>query len=493
MSCPAWMSERLTDGFADRARRREDRQVDRLVEAAEVARAPRPDRAPRTRLREKNLHDTGRGALDKPPFTDPDQADYRGARTIDGTYNDLDDPLMGSIGSRFGRNVPLEHTWPDELPRLLEPNPRLISRELLTRETLRAGDDAESARGGVDPVRGPRLVQPRRQRPENAWEIPLEDDDPWPRASDAGRPDAPGPELRARQASDVRDRRHALVGRVAGLRQHPGSSRPRSGRTSSASCRSTPIGLPPQELDAHIDFKGVAGNFWVGLALLHSLFMREHNAVCDRLHAEYPELSDQQLYEKARLVVAALMAKIHTVDWTPAIIAHPTTVLGMRANWYGLLGERFDRHVRAADEERGDPRHPRLADEPPRRPLLAHGGVRGGLPDAPADPGRVRVPLPRGRLGAPGARAAGAGGARGAKPARRDVDGRPALLVRPHASGRDHPAQLPAVPPGLPPARRRPHRPRRDRHPEAARAGSAALQRLPAALPPRSPPPRSTR
>src|SRR4029077_12925614 len=85
----------------------------------------------RTRLREQNLHDTGRGALDKPPFTDPDQDDYRGARTIDGAYNDLGDPLMGSIGSRFGRNVPLEHTWPDELPRLLDPNPRLISRELL--------------------------------------------------------------------------------------------------------------------------------------------------------------------------------------------------------------------------------------------------------------------------------------------------------------------------------------------------------------------------
>ena len=37
------------------------------------------------------------------------------------------------------------------------------------------------------------------------------------------------------------------------------------------------------------------------------------------------------------------MAKIHTVDWTPAIIAHPTTVLGMRANWWGLEGERLDR------------------------------------------------------------------------------------------------------------------------------------------------------
>ena len=44
-------------------------------------------------------------------------------------------------------------------------------------------------------------------------------------------------------------------------------------------------GLIPHEIEAHIDLSGVAGNFWVGLALLHSLFMREHNAICDHLHA----------------------------------------------------------------------------------------------------------------------------------------------------------------------------------------------------------------
>ena len=71
--------------------------------------------------------------------------------------------------------------------------------------------------------------------------------------------------------------------------------------------------------------------------------MREHNAVCDNLHAQYPELDDQDLYDKARLVTAALMAKIHTVDWTPAVIAHPTTVLALRANWWGLEGERLDK------------------------------------------------------------------------------------------------------------------------------------------------------
>jgi hypothetical protein len=83
----------------------------------------------------------------------------------------------------------------------------------------------------------------------------------------------------------------------------------------------------------------VGGNFWVGLGVLHTLFSLEHNAICDRLRAEYRNWSDDELFERARLVNAALMAKIHTVEWTPAIIAHPTTQLAMHANWWGLVGE----------------------------------------------------------------------------------------------------------------------------------------------------------
>src|SRR6266498_4641702 len=81
-------------------------------------------------LREKNLYDTGRGPLDRPDVSDHPR--YLTARTLDGTFNDLDDPLMGSLGSRFGRNVPLELTGRETAP--LEPNPRLVSRELLTRK-----------------------------------------------------------------------------------------------------------------------------------------------------------------------------------------------------------------------------------------------------------------------------------------------------------------------------------------------------------------------
>ena len=42
----------------------------------------------------------------------------------------------------------------------------------------------------------------------------------------------------------------------------------------------------------------------------------------------------------ARRVNAAVMAKIHTVEWTPAVLPHPTVRAAMRGNWYGLLGPR---------------------------------------------------------------------------------------------------------------------------------------------------------
>jgi hypothetical protein len=35
------------------------------------------------------------------------------------------------------------------------------------------------------------------------------------------------------------------------------------------------------------------------------------------------------------------MAKIHTVEWTPAILAHPTLETAMNTNWWGLVGEKL--------------------------------------------------------------------------------------------------------------------------------------------------------
>ena len=145
----------------------------------------------------------------------------------------------------------------------------------------------------------------------------------------------------------------------------------------------------------------------------------------------------------------------------------------------------FRQAVRPRHQRRGDSRHPRLGHQPPRRALLADRGVRGRLPDASADPRRLPVPVGAGRQLPAAAHAARSGRARGAKPAQRDADGRHLLLLRPLPPGRHHAAQLPEVPAALQPPRRRADRPGLDRRAAHAGAGGAALQRVPAAVPPR--------
>jgi hypothetical protein len=243
------------------------------------------------------------------------------------------------LGCRFGRNVPPSHTYPKEP---LAPNPRLISRRLLTRDTFQPATTLNLLAGAWIQFEvhdwfshGTVTTQP--------WAIPLENDDPWPtrpmtirRTAPDPSPDPEGPPTYVTQDTHWWDSSQ-IYGGSANMNFADGL---RSGHK--GQLRIDDLGLAPADLDQYLDLTGPAGNFWVGLAILHSLFMREHNAICDQLAAQHPEMTDQQLYDTARLVNAALMAKIHTIDWTPAIIAHPTTVAALRANWFGILGERFD-------------------------------------------------------------------------------------------------------------------------------------------------------
>ncbi|KAF3437204.1 hypothetical protein FNV43_RR19957 [Rhamnella rubrinervis] len=90
-----------------------------------------------------------------------------------------------------------------------------------------------------------------------------------------------------------------------------------------------------------VPVSGDVRNCWAGFSLLQALFVREHNAVCDMLKAHYPDLEDEKLYRHARLVTSAVIAKIHTIDWTVELLKTDTLLAGMRINWYGFLGKRF--------------------------------------------------------------------------------------------------------------------------------------------------------
>jgi hypothetical protein len=291
-------------------------------------------------LRRENLFDTDSVApvARSVPSSPPEEA--LTARTTSGVFNDLEIPAMGSVGTRFGRNVPLAETFPDAEDKLLVPDPRVVSRELLTRDRFEPATTLNLLAAAWIQFEVHDWFSHGKGDWDTAYRLPLQKGDPWPedpmripRAlrdpswSEAGQPprfvsgDSHWWDGSQIYGSDPRF--------TAAIRTHQGGK-----------LRVGADGLPPAELDAQVDLAGVAGNFWVGLALLHGLFMMEHNAICDMIRAEHPEWTDDQLFDKARLVNAALMAKIHTVEWTPAIIAHPTTELAMRVDWWGLVGQR---------------------------------------------------------------------------------------------------------------------------------------------------------
>jgi hypothetical protein len=103
--------------------------------------------------------------------------------------------------------------------------------------------------------------------------------------------------------------------------------------------RIEPTGLLPVDPATGVHFSGFIDNWWIGLAMLHTLFTLEHNYICDLLAHQHPAWDDAQLFRKARLITSALLAKIHTVEWTPAILPHPVIQRAMHVNWSGLAGD----------------------------------------------------------------------------------------------------------------------------------------------------------
>lgn len=292
----------------------------------------------RNTLREENLQDTSRlPAIDStkaPPFEERFEAE----RTPDGSWNDLVHGEMGMAGTRFGRNVPLEATWPDRR-RILDPSPREISRRLMTRDNgvipASAGNALIAAwlqfmlhdwvRHGTSPT-------------DNPWVIPLLPGDDWPKPplqvmrtpdDPTSPPDSDLPPTHINVNTHWWDGSQIYGNDLASqtfLRAHAGGK------------LRLVDGLPPVPDDRALNPVYLPG-FWVGIGMMQTLFAMEHNSVCDMLAAKYPQFDDETLFQRGRLILCALLAKIHTVEWTPAVTAHPTAVAGLRANWWGLEGE----------------------------------------------------------------------------------------------------------------------------------------------------------
>jgi hypothetical protein len=290
----------------------------------------------RDALRESNLYDSYDGT---PPSAPPrSAADYLTVRTVDGSYNDLTSPSMGMAGTRFGRNVPLATGRAEQTPELFDPNPRTISTELLVRTDFKPATTLNV------------LAAAWLQFETRDWfshgtttdrmiEVPRPPGDDWP--EDPIRVPATPADPTAPAGDDTTT--------FLNTETHWWDASQIYGSTPEfqTAIRTREDGKVRIDADGFIDIDpsavGASGGedgWWLGLELMATIFLREHNAICDRLKSAHPQWSDDLLFNKARLINAALIAKIHTVEWTPAILGHPALQIGMRANWFGLAGER---------------------------------------------------------------------------------------------------------------------------------------------------------
>jgi len=293
-------------------------------------------------LRRDNLY-----ATDSPPdaatrVLPAGDSQHLTARTADGTFNDLDYPAMGSAGARFGRNVPLSAAYPEPDAALLSPSPRIVSLELLTRHTFQPATTLNLLAAAWIQFMVRDWLSHGKNEKDDPWRIPLPPDDTWF--------EDPMRILRTRRDPTRSSADASLPPTYVNTETHWWDASQIYGSSADVQklLRTGDDGklhlnrdnLAEVSDQALLQLPSLTG-WWVGLELMFTLFAREHNAICDHLKAEYPSWDDEALFQHARLINAALLAKIHTVEWTTAILGHPALQIGMRANWWGIATEQI--------------------------------------------------------------------------------------------------------------------------------------------------------
>lgn len=362
-------------------------------------------------------------------------------RSLTGICNDTDNPLMGSTGTLFARNVQFESTFPDmgmnQLARnrhgdrlgLLTPDPQVISRRLFTRPQ---SDSAACNLGYGKPDYSPTANCDYNKAPfmnvlaafwiqfmTHDWFSHLEEGHntaaympvgcTTQRVNNANAALTPAaasqlgcrPDDRMERAyvADSTMPKTFVKGRDTLLMRAPktftntntawwdGSqiygfderSRMRVKRDprdlaklemlapASATTAGERQGYLPLLLATdpqNPDWKGqeatAFGDNWsAGLSFYHNVFAREHNQFVDTFRKEaaahpnddsglrdpaapnkkilYKDVTPDVLFEVARLVVSAEIAKIHTIEWTTQLLYDESLYRGMNSNWSGLL------------------------------------------------------------------------------------------------------------------------------------------------------------
>jgi hypothetical protein len=351
-------------------------------------------------------------------------------RTLTGICNDLINPLMGSAGMPFGRNMRFEATFPrlglNELTRnrhgdrigLLKPDPQLISRELFTRDQTEGngcnqgmGDAHYSPQANCDYLKAPFFnvlaafwiqfmthdwfshtyegrntaeLRPVGCTSDVARKLGCREGDRLEPSLYAETTPAESFEYKGKRyqkrspkttrnfvtawwdVSEIYGYDERSLKRVQRDPQDPAKLLLQDGYLPLLpACERYTEDCPVQPQWGGQEAAAFPDNWNIGLSFYHNLFTREHNYIVGKFREQqqrtpdadsglrdpdhpdkiitYKAVDDERLYQLARLVVAAEIAKIHTIEWTTQLLYDEPLYLGMNSNWFGLFAQEEDR------------------------------------------------------------------------------------------------------------------------------------------------------
>lgn len=265
---------------------------------------------------------------------------YAESRTIDGTGNNLANPEWGSAGIQLLRTEPAYYLDGYSEPAGYDrPSPRVISNIVAAQSASvlnrrRASDFVWQWGQFLDHDIG--LTPPAA--PPEPFNIPVPVGDPHFDPHGTGEKEIPlnrsvyDPDTRIYTPRQQMNRITAFIdasnvygsdlGRAAALRTPDGTGRLKTGEGNLLPYNmerhnmerlpnDNPTGLDPSALFLAGD---VRANEQVALTALHTLFVREHNRLADEIRGAHPQLSGDEIYERARAIVGAEMQVIIASD-----------------------------------------------------------------------------------------------------------------------------------------------------------------------------------
>lgn len=305
-------------------------------------------------------------STDKTAYPPATEAQKNG-RSADGSYFDDQDPGMAKAGTRF--NQLREPAGPPRADwATMDPNPLVISEKLAKRAVGADGEPVIKEAGILNDLSAGHI-----QFNVHDWENHERQSiarDPLKFPLPAGHPLAADGSKEMTLDRTAKD--ETLPVGYAGAPTHRnmetsawdmsmiyGSSLERQKQVRAGVDGKLKIGADGRLLDdpekPGVPLTGFNDNMSPQLIVMHTIWTLEHNSVADAVKSEHPDWNDEQIFQMARLRVTALNARLHTTEWTRALLPNRILHAGMWHDWYGFVDKPLKLWIMRFTD-----RHPRL-------------------------------------------------------------------------------------------------------------------------------------